>query len=170
MRTYFFLRHDFARLVEQIETIRTRIREFGQEMGASCGEGAETYHDNFAYEDGVRCQHMWSRRLRELLGILNRAVVVSPAADANRVAIGTTVTYLDLQTDTEHTMSIGSFMTFERAGMISYASPLGSSLVGAEVGDLRYRLLDGEQREMEVLDVQLVGAAGVGTGTSPTTH
>jgi thymidylate kinase len=30
------------------------IREIGRQMGQACEEGAETFHDNFGWEDGDR--------------------------------------------------------------------------------------------------------------------
>ena len=93
---FFFLQDDFERLEDKIEVLNARFQSIGQEMGASCREGAETYHDNFAFEEGERQQQMLSRRLRELLRIRDRARVVRPAADGERVAIGRWVTVRDL--------------------------------------------------------------------------
>ena len=45
MDEYYFLPEDFAALDRQIREIFVKIREIGQEIGASCNEGAETYHD-----------------------------------------------------------------------------------------------------------------------------
>ncbi len=41
---FYFLREDFEKLTALIREVSDRIREIGQEMGASCREGAETYH------------------------------------------------------------------------------------------------------------------------------
>lgn len=69
----YFLKADYDALCNEIDVLLNRIKEIGQEMGASCQEGAETFHDNFAHEDGTRQQHMWSTRLRELIAIKNDA-------------------------------------------------------------------------------------------------
>lgn len=66
---YYFLKEDFEALNAEINKIADKIKEIGKEMGKSCQEGAETFHDNFAYEDGERQQYMWSGRIRELIRI-----------------------------------------------------------------------------------------------------
>ena len=149
---FYFLRQDFEKLNDQIRSISCRIREIGHEMGASCEEGAETYHDNFAYEDGERQQYMWSRRLRELIQVRNAARVVAPGLSAERVALGSRVKVVDLDSEEEKTFTIGSYMTFEE-GAVSYAAPLGRMLIGALPGDERSSMIAGRRRRFEVVEV-----------------
>ncbi|OHA24282.1 MAG: hypothetical protein A3G52_02045 [Candidatus Taylorbacteria bacterium RIFCSPLOWO2_12_FULL_43_20] len=63
----FFLPEDFEKLNQEITGLCDRIKQIGKEMGESCREGAETFHDNFAYEDGERQQAMLSTRLRKFI-------------------------------------------------------------------------------------------------------
>ena len=152
MAEYYFLPADFAALNAQIEGIDRKIREIGQEMGASCTEGAETYHDNFAYEDGERQQYMWSSRLRELVAIRKRARVVEAAAGGQRVAIGCRVTVVDQETDEEKVLRIGSYMSY-REDRVSYAAPLARMLLGAVPGEVRQGRIAGKLRQFEVIEV-----------------
>lgn len=48
---FYFLPDDFEDLNDQIEQICERIEELGKEAGESCQQGAETWHDNFAFEE-----------------------------------------------------------------------------------------------------------------------
>ena len=132
---YYFLIEDFQKLSKQIADVNNRIAEIGREMGESCREGAETFHDNFAYEDGERQQYMLSTQLRKLIGIRNSAHIV-PAGPDQVASIGKIVTFRD-HTNTDHKHKIGSYLTFNEEGddfVISYNSPLARLIVGGQKG------------------------------------
>ena len=150
---YYFLREDIEKLSEQIHEIDARIKAIGQEMGASCEEGAETFHDNFAFEDGERQQQMWSKRLMELVDIYNHSQIFKPSGVAERVAIGCEVTIADLDVGEEKTIRIGSYMTFNGNGTISYNAPLARLLLGAEPGDVRKGEIAGKIKRFEVVEI-----------------
>jgi len=150
---YYFLREDFEKLNEQILEINNRIRKIGQEMGNSCQEGAETFHDNFAFEEGERQQQMWSRRLAELLEIYKNAILVDTAQNLGKVGIGSRVTAIDSETGERRTYFIGSYQVFSHNGRISYDSPLGRILLGAEEGDVVTGLIAGKKRRFEIVSI-----------------
>lgn len=138
---FYFLKEDYEKLLEEIGKLEELIRGIGREMGKSCQEGAETWHDNFAHEDGTRQQHMWSTRLRELVRIKNDARVISPDNNHERVAIGRTVTVREPDTQEVMTFRIGSYMVLKEQTStpktLSYYSPLAQSLVGAVINETR---------------------------------
>ena len=152
MATYYFLQNDFEALARQIRAIDGRIKEIGQEMGASCEEGAETYHDNFAYEDGERQQYMWSHRLKELLTVKNLARIVASEQKPERVSIGCSVTVLDLDADAEKEFAIGSYMNY-RDDVVSYAAPLARLLMGGKVGEYKVGTIAGKERHFEIISI-----------------
>jgi transcription elongation GreA/GreB family factor len=151
---YYFLKNDFDELKRQIWEVNRRIKAIGQEMGASCQEGAETFHDNFAYEDGERQQRMWSQRLRELLEIYENAQIFNPSVTSETVAIGRSVTVFDYDTEEEKTFNVGSYMCFNGNDTISYNAPLAKILLGASVGDVRKGKIAGKKKELEIIDIQ----------------
>ena len=51
---YRFLRKDYDALLAKIEELAAALREAGQEKGRWANQGAETWHDNFGYEEGQR--------------------------------------------------------------------------------------------------------------------
>lgn len=150
---FYFLREDFEKLTEQICEINNRIREIGQEMGKSCQEGAETFHDNFAFEDGERQQQMWSKRLGELLEINKNAAIIDSFDQSRRVGIGSRVTTVDFETGEEKTVFIGSYQVFGNNGRISYNSPLGRILLGAEEGDIVSGEIAGKEKKFEIISI-----------------
>lgn len=153
--TCWFLREDLRALEARIEELRQLIREIGKEMGASCQEGAETFHDNFAFEDGERNQRMWAEQVRRLTHIRRDARLVDPPPNGGRVGLGRTVTFRDLESGQVQTLTIGSYMSFgERASdAVSYAAPLARILIGAEVGEEPEGVVRGQTRSVEILQI-----------------
>jgi transcription elongation factor GreA len=150
---FYFLREDFEKLTALIGEVSDRIREIGREMGASCQEGAETYHDNFAYEEGERQQRMWSKRLKELLDLNLNAAIVEGEVAAARVGIGSRVKVLEIDTGVEKTVFIGSYQVFGNDGKISYSSPLGKMLLGGEEGEVVAGVVAGKEKKFEIVSI-----------------
>lgn len=151
---YIFLANDLAQIDAQIRSLAALLKSIGREMGVACQQGAETYHDNFGYEDGARQHRMWSERLRELLRIRAEARVVQPDENTGVVAVGRSVTVRDLETMEVTTFRVGSYMVMgDRDGALSYAAPRVRPLLGARVGEAREVELGGSTRELEILAV-----------------
>lgn len=155
MTHYYFTKEDFTTLNTEISAICDRIKEAGKEMGDSCREGAETFHDNFAYEEGERQQFMWSKQLRELVRIRNRSRIVEPQK-GRKVSIGSLVTTRDETTGEERRFKVGSYMTFGKydGTVISYNAPLARMIIGAEVGDIREGTISGTKKVVMVTNIE----------------
>ena len=149
---YYFLPDDFTRLLERIQRYSQQVVEIGQEMGRSCEEGAETFHDNFAFEDGERQQRMLSNHLEKLMRIHRQAQIVRPP-DNGCVRIGSRTTVRDQETGKEQQLCIGSYLVFEQEGVISYRSPLAQLLMGGVVGEERSDFVRTEWRTYLILEV-----------------
>ncbi|MBA3046928.1 GreA/GreB family elongation factor [Patescibacteria group bacterium] len=152
---YYFFKEDFEQLNKQIEIIRERIKSIGKEMGVSCQEGAETFHDNFAYEDGARQQYMWSNKLRELIRIRNNAQAIEADLNTGIVAVGRTVTVQDINTQEIKTFKVGSYMVLSKQkDTISYNAPMAIMFIGAKIGDIKEGKIAGKKKEYKILDIQ----------------
>jgi transcription elongation GreA/GreB family factor len=150
---YYFLKDDYEALETRIRSITAAIIENGQEMGRSCSEGAETFHDNFAHEEGERQHRMWTRHLRELVRVRSQARVVDVEQPSDRVRLGSNVTVRDMQTGEERTLRMGSYMMFDRMEAVSYRSPLGRALIGAVAGEERNAVVAGVERSYLVIHI-----------------
>ena len=148
---YYFLPEDFAELNNQIRSIADRIKNIGKEMGASCEEGAETFHDNFAFEDGERQQRMWSNRLRDLIRIQSSADICKPSKNYVSVHIGCKVTISDIENGEEKTIRIGSYMNFNGNESVSYNAPLARILMGKKAGELCKGKIAGKIKHYEII-------------------
>lgn len=151
--TYFFLPEDFLKLTEKVHAVMDEMERVAQDMGESCQEGAETYHDNFAYEDGERRLRMLSQRLRDLVRVRNAARVVDPDAGLAELGIGSRVTLQDLQDGAVKKFKIGSYMNFDSGDAISYDSPLAKLLMEAEPGERLDGMIGGRRRRFQVLAI-----------------
>ena len=156
---YFFVNKDFDDLNREIATTCDRIKDAGKEMGLSCQEGAETFHDNFAYEQGQRDQEMWSNRLRQLVRIRNNAKVIIPGSTQGQVRIGRLITVRDLGSGKEKTFQIGSYMIFAdmeegAVPVLSYDAPLPKALIGAKEGEGREAFFGGRKHHFKVVKIE----------------
>lgn len=152
---YFFLEEDLKYLEHRIDELRRIIRFYGEEMGKSCEESSETYHDNFAYEDGERQQRMWSDELRRLISIRVNAVAIKSSIDTHSVAFGNCVTITDLATFEKVVYTVGSYIVGKgRTGHISYNAPMAKALVGAEVGEICELSVGGEKRTYRIEKIE----------------
>lgn len=150
-----FLQEDLNELDRQLEELGQRMRDICQQMGESCRQGAETSHDNFAFEEGTRLIRLWSERIRYLSDIRNQAVVVEPERTL-RVGFGKTAMCVNETTGQIEIYKIGSYVHFlEVPGVttISYDSPLAEFLLGAYFDEVREGLIGGKIRRYRIIIV-----------------
>lgn len=147
-----FLQEDILTLREKIKEIEEKIHKLAETKGIVANQGAETWHDNAPFEEAEREQIMWSARLRELNRELTRATIVDPPKEKMFVALGHSVTLLDLDTRQRETLRIGSHLTFS-SGAISYDSPLGEILLGKRVGGMLEWGIDSKKRRLLILEI-----------------
>lgn len=151
---YLFLEKDFEDLCVKINELNKKLAEIGQEIGESCRQSSETYHDNFPFEEGRRQQNMVSERMNELVAIKNQSRIVSPDLSSNVVSIGKVVVIKDKNAEETETYKLGSYMIFNRLhGYISYASPLAKIIAGAKSGEVREGEIGGKKRIFEIITV-----------------
>ena len=143
--------------------LHRRLAEFRAEFEAVVADNpaalesgdSSGWHDNFAFEDNQRRMHQLAHRVRTLERVLERAEVVPPLRRApERVIVGAAVRwrFLDDPEDLERALWLAGFEDGDpAAGRVSYDSPLGAALVGAEEGDVRGVRINGRSRQVEVL-------------------
>ena len=151
---YFFTEEEYNNLLNKIKKIEEEIDRLGKEMGESCTEGAETYHDNFVYEEGIRQQHIWSGQLKKLRDIKNKVKVLEKnKINTKNVYIGNTVTIKNNLSDEIITLKIGGYMTIE-PNTISYKSPLAKILIGGKKDETRNGIINKEKTSFKILTIE----------------
>ena len=150
---YYFFPNDLSELKRKIKQIEARVREDGNDMGDSCNQSAETYHDNAPYEEALRSFELGVNRLSDLKRIEHQARLISLPLNAKTVSAGTVVTILDLDGNQEQIFRIGSYLVFKDRE-ISYRSPLAKLLIGAAVGDIREGKIGKVKKKFRILAIQ----------------
>jgi len=126
----------YEKLAKELEYLKTKARpEVAKEIDSARELG--DLKENAEYHAAKEKQAHIERRIAELSDILSRAVVIDPSEHAhNRVAFGSTVYLIDVETDEEEKYTIvGAPEAEPENGLISYHSPLAKALIGKEVGD-----------------------------------
>lgn len=153
-KMFYFLEEDFEGLDAEINIILEKIKEIKKRIGESCKDGADTWHDNFGFEDGQREYSMWSKRLQELLYIKANAKVITPDFVNEKVDIGRVVTIQDEIKDKIQTFKIGSYMVFKGQNKISYKAPLAIILINGKVGERRKGVIGGKIKIFKILKIK----------------
>ncbi len=135
-----------------------RARAAYDAVTASNGEAAEAgdnsvWHDNFAYEENQRQMHQLARRVRDLTEAMRRLQVVVPPPSPSRVGLGSAVT-VDDGARTERFVIAGYEDGEPERRRVAYTAPLASSLLGAEIGEVRAVSVGGRRRELEVISIE----------------
>ena len=129
-------KYGYEKLSKELEYLKTTARpEVAREIDAARELG--DLKENAEYHAAKEKQAHIERRIAKLSDILSRAVVVDPKEHAhNRIAFGSTVYLIDVDTDEEIKYTIvGAPEADPEKGLISYHSPLAKALIGKETGD-----------------------------------
>lgn len=151
---YRFLRKDYDALLDKIEELAGALREAGQEKGRWANQSAETWHDNFGYEQEQRQEWMLSDRLEEFVEMKNDADIVQGRA-LNEVDIGCRVTIRDTETDEQRIFLVGSYQVLDQQheNEVSYAAPLAKPFMGATVGEEREVMIGDKSTRFRVVGI-----------------
>jgi transcription elongation GreA/GreB family factor len=149
---FYFLQGDLDKLIIIINGIKQKLRESGQDIGESCRQAAETYHDNAPYEEAVRSFEFHSIRLSSLVEIRQSAEIIRPPENNDKVRVGHRVRILDMVSDEIICFTVGSYLVFSD-DHVSYNSPLAKLLLGAKVGEIKSGRVGNRDRELLILEI-----------------
>lgn len=110
----------------------------GPGKGLWANQSAETWHDNFGYEQAEQQQWALSERAEDLVQMKNDAEIVERRI-VDEVEIGAQVTIEDAETGERKSFVVGSYQVLDQQhdNEISYAAPLARPFMGATVGEER---------------------------------
>mgnify|MGYP001584506450 CR=1 FL=1 len=117
----------------QIGIQEDKIRALQKEAADAAGVSYD-WHDNFGYEEATRQVEIELASLAKLREEVKSGKVIEPEEQTQKVAIGTTVKLTMGEKKKEFTIGIYG-ETDPGNGLISYTSPLASSLLDMKVGD-----------------------------------
>ena len=150
---YYFLEEDLDALDKRILELKNKIKEAQQDKHLSTTQSSETWHDNYGFEEGGRQINFLANNISKLLEIKAKAYVVHPKKN-KKANIGGIITFQD-ETGKKKEIKIGSFLILNgENGAISYQSPLGKILMGAEKGETRTGLIGGKEKMFLILEIK----------------
>ncbi len=153
---YVYTPGGIARLRARIAAARAAYKAVCDDNPAALESGDTSgWHDNFAFEENQRQMHQLARQVRDLETVASQATIVPvPRREPERLILGARFSYRFLN-DAE--LRVGWLAGWEdgdpETGRVSYNSPLGIVLVGAEPGEVRQFRHGGHVRAVEVVDV-----------------
>lgn len=154
---FLFTPGGLSRLDQRIRAARAAYQEVVDDNPAALEAGDNSgWHDNFAFEENQRQMHQFARRVRDLELLRQRARLAPLLASSDRVRVGTTVHFQFEDEDHARACWIAGYNDGDpERGRVSYNSPLGRALLGAEAGETREVLLTERRRVIQVLEVGL---------------
>lgn len=125
----------FARLQEELHQLaRVERPEVTKTVAWAASNGDRSENADYIY--GKKRLREIDRRTRFLTSRIDKAIVVDPVlTKSNKVQFGATVTIEDEDGETKTISIVGVDEINTEKNQISWRSPLGSSLIGKEVGD-----------------------------------
>ena len=112
--------------------------------------------ENAEYHAAKERQAFLDGKINELKAVIGRSQVIDvEKGPADRVVFGRTVLLYNLQTDEEIAYQLlGPYESEPENGRISVKSPLGSALIGKEIGDEIRVTTPGGIQEFEILEIR----------------
>lgn len=161
-KVYYFLKEDLINIEKKILEVLDMVKEDGKKIGESCDGGADTWHDNFDYEEGIRQISMHSGHLKQFTEIRRNARVITPNKSNEKVSIGKTVKYL--LDGVENVCIIASYMVLASEEQsdsskgneimrLSYNTPLAQLLIHHKVNDTYAGVLGEKNVEVKIISI-----------------
>jgi len=144
-----------------LEMARKKLKEHENELNfvlSQKGEAAQTggneWHDNAAFEELVRKEQMLYVRMDELKNVISGAEVVEEKSGNKKIGIGSVIVVkFESGREAEYKI-VGLMESNPSKNHVSYETPLGSALMGAQGGQKREFLAGGEKKIVEVLEIK----------------
>jgi transcription elongation factor GreA len=134
----FVTKEGYKKLKKEVERLEKEFAEVSRGKAEAAEVGGDVWHDNPAFEAIEQRQRILLRQIAEAKDALSRVVIIEEESRAGgEVKIGSTVE-VEFEDGELMTVKIGDYTEADPSkGIISYKSPLGSTLLGAAVGEKR---------------------------------
>lgn len=136
MKINYLSQEGFDKLTQELRHLKTEGRKkMAQDIDEARSKG--DLSENAEYDAAKEAQGLLEKRIAELEAALSTARVIDDKnIDNSKVYVLSTVTILNKKTNKEMTYTLVSKQEADfAAGKISIESPIGSALLGKEVGE-----------------------------------
>jgi transcription elongation factor GreA len=149
----FLTREGRQRLEEELSFLKAvRRPEIAEAIHEAKMDG--DVMENAGYEEAKRQQAFVEGRIMTLEAMLENAVLIDVQTATDRVSLGSRVTVVEDGLPAETYFIVGSAEANPRDGRISNQSPLGSALMGHQVGDRVAFDTPGGRVEVKILQIE----------------
>lgn len=122
----------------RIAVLRSEDVQATQELADATNNGAETWHDNAAFDAAKDKKNIATLGLARLEALYKQAKIIEPPENPKKVEIGTCVNYIDEETGKQHSICLaGDAAWLMSEDWASVQAPLGKALHKAKVGDTK---------------------------------
>jgi len=155
MNTFEISHAELAVIQQRISTLRAEDTQATQELADSTNNGAETWHDNAAFDAAKDKKNLATIGLAKLESLQALAKLIDVPDQPKQASVGTRVRYRDEDTGQEHEICLaGDAAWLMGDGWASVKAPLGMALHGAKVGKTVKFTLPSGSRDLTVLELE----------------
>ncbi len=157
---------DYAVLLEKVKKLKKERSEAGKEIGAACQQGAETFHDNAAYDAAMETYALMDKLFIDADRLVQSVVVTVPNPKVGGpVELGSVVGLIPSDEGEHIWYKVGSAWfdsnmypvndghNEEEPILISFISPVARALLRKSEGDDVSFLLHDKQREFIISEI-----------------
>ena len=131
-------RAEYLAIERRIAVLRSEDVQATQELADATNNGAETWHDNAAFDAAKDKKNIATLGLARLEALYKQAKIIEPPENPKKVEIGTCVNYIDEETGKQHSICLaGDAAWLMSEDWASVQAPLGKALHKAKVGDTK---------------------------------
>lgn len=146
---------ELAMIQQRISTLRAEDTQATQELADSTNNGAETWHDNAAFDAAKDKKNLATISLAKLESLQSLAKLIDVPDRPKQASVGTRVHYRDEDTGLEHEICLaGDAAWLMGDGWASVKAPLGMALHGAKVGTTVTFNLPSGSRDLTILELE----------------
>lgn len=138
-------------LARKLERMKNSIPALAQEVMFHAKNG--DFSENAPYQIAKGRLRGVNQRILELNDLINRAVIIAPAATDGKVQLGSTVS-VEVNGKEKTYQILGSAETNPEKGIVSHGSPLGASLLGHRAGETVKLQLNNREVEYKIIKVE----------------
>lgn len=147
-------RAEYLAIERRIAALRNEDAQATHELADATNNGAETWHDNAAFDAAKDKKNIATLGLARLEALHKQAKIIEPPENPKKVEIGTCVTYLDEDTGQEHPICLaGDAAWLMDEKWASVQAPLGKALNKAKVGETIVFASPAGDKELTVISI-----------------
>lgn len=150
----YMTREGYTRLKDELEELRTTGRMEAARAIAEARDKGDL-SENAEYDAAKEAQGMLELKIAEMEKVLSVARIIDESqVDTSKVTVLSKVKIKNLKSKAEATYQLVSETEADlKAGKISVGSPMGTGLLGKQVGDVALVRTPGGEMQFEIIDI-----------------